>query len=185
MGHQAKVIFVGDPGEPHVDATRAVGLSVEIHPADDFPAEKLDGGDILVVSAASCSDSSVLDGLIGLARGAGLPVLVLGQVDGADVVLSDGSLEMLDIVDAATSPENLATRIQLHVEGRRLRSELADRNSELAAANERLQSLIDMRDNVLSVASHDLKTPVTTLKLFSDLIRSGALVDGEFHFGRG
>ena len=60
---------------------------------------------------------------------------------------------------------------------RRLREELEARNRDLALANDRLRGLIKLRDDVLAVASHDLKTPVTTLKLISGLIRSGALAE--------
>jgi PAS domain S-box-containing protein len=51
--------------------------------------------------------------------------------------------------------------------------ELTEANTQLAAANQRLQELDQLKSKFVSDVSHELRTPVTSLKLYTELLDHG------------
>jgi two-component system sensor histidine kinase/response regulator len=70
-------------------------------------------------------------------------------------------------IDNATAYAHLEELTQ-HLEQR-----IADRTQELTVANERLQEHDRQRSLFLSVASHELRTPMTVIRSFADNMRDG------------
>jgi len=60
------------------------------------------------------------------------------------------------------------TRIDEQIEKKNL--EVAKMNSELIRSNAELKRVSEMKSNFLSIASHELKTPLTSIKGYSDII---------------
>ena len=60
------------------------------------------------------------------------------------------------------------TRIAEQIEKKNI--EMAKMNAELIRSNVDLKRLSDMKSNFLSIASHELKTPLTSIKGYSDII---------------
>ncbi len=60
------------------------------------------------------------------------------------------------------------TRIDEQIEIKNL--EMAKMNSELIRSNAELKRVSEMKSNFLSIASHELKTPLTSIKGYSDII---------------
>ncbi len=60
------------------------------------------------------------------------------------------------------------TRIDEQIEKKNL--EMAKINSELIRSNAELKRVSEMKSNFLSIASHELKTPLTSIKGYSDII---------------
>jgi signal transduction histidine kinase/CheY-like chemotaxis protein len=60
------------------------------------------------------------------------------------------------------------TRIDEQIEKKNL--EMAKMNSELIRSNAELKRVSEMKSNFLSIASHELKTPLTSIKGYSDII---------------
>ncbi len=54
-----------------------------------------------------------------------------------------------------------------------LERRVAVRTQELAAANERLTELDELKSQLISNVSHELRTPITTLELYLDLFKHG------------
>jgi PAS domain S-box-containing protein len=70
------------------------------------------------------------------------------------------TLELIDI----SEEEKTAEQIE------RKNLELAKINSELIRSNAELRRVSDLKSNFLSIASHELKTPLTSIKGYSDII---------------
>jgi PAS domain S-box-containing protein len=70
------------------------------------------------------------------------------------------TLEFKDITDAEKSAEQIE----------RKNLELAKINSELIRSNAELRRVSELKSNFLSIASHELKTPLTSIKGYSDII---------------
>jgi two-component system sensor histidine kinase ChiS len=70
------------------------------------------------------------------------------------------ALEFKDITDAEKSADQIE----------RKNLELAKINSELIRSNAELRRVSELKSNFLSIASHELKTPLTSIKGYSDII---------------
>ena len=68
--------------------------------------------------------------------------------------------------DAAT----LRSRLSACLDAGRLRMELAAYALDLEKNNDRMSHLLGMKDRFLSLATHDLRTPLTTMKLVGEMI---------------
>jgi len=69
-------------------------------------------------------------------------------------------LEFKDITEEETAADQLE----------RKNVEMAKINSELIRSNAELRRVSDLKSNFLSIASHELKTPLTSIKGYSDII---------------
>ena len=67
--------------------------------------------------------------------------------------------------------ELLARQLATALEGGELRDQLASSTAELALADERLQSLGELRTNFVSNVSHELRTPLTSILGYSEMLR--------------
>lgn len=67
--------------------------------------------------------------------------------------------------------ELLARQLATALEGGGLREQLASATAELALADERLQSLGELRTNFVSNVSHELRTPLTSILGYSEMLR--------------
>jgi signal transduction histidine kinase/ActR/RegA family two-component response regulator len=65
---------------------------------------------------------------------------------------------------------DVTSEIQVHDQIEKKNIEMAKMNSELIRSNAELKKLSEMKSNFLSIASHELKTPLTSIKGYSDII---------------
>jgi signal transduction histidine kinase len=97
-----------------------------------------------------------------------------------------------DPVELDTVVREAFERYNLIVQNRRLMTELreanamleqrvAERTQELEAANAMLKEMIAQRDTLLGMAAHDLRTPITVLQGFSELLLDPRTPPNEFH----
>ena len=100
--------------------------------------------------------------------------IVLSQQDGGEVTCI---LNAFSLGDAAGQNEAVALvfrdttgdlKIAEQIEKKNI--ELAKMNAELIRSNVELKRLSEMKSNFLSIASHELKTPLTSIKGYSDII---------------
>jgi signal transduction histidine kinase len=96
-----------------------------------------------------------------------------------------------DPVELDTVVREAFERYNLIVQNRRLMTELreantlleqrvAERTQELEAANLMLKEMIAQRDSLLGMAAHDLRTPITVLQGFSELLLDPRTPPSEF-----
>lgn len=65
---------------------------------------------------------------------------------------------------------DVTTETQINEQIEKKNLEMAKINSELIRSNAELKKLSEMKSNFLSIASHELKTPLTSIKGYSDII---------------
>ncbi len=115
-------------------------------------------------------------------------LLLTGYADIQAVIsaINDGNIfryipKPWDPTELDTIVREAFERYHLIVQNRRLMQELreqntqleqrvAQRTTELAEANERLQTLNAQKDSFLGMAAHDLRTPITVVQGFADLL---------------
>jgi PAS domain S-box-containing protein len=105
------------------------------------------------------------------------------SVDGTMLLVRSDGNEVLctfrgfAIRDAANRPEELVLvfrditeehRSSLEIERKNI--EMAKMNSELIRSNQELKRVSELKTNFLSIASHELKTPLTSIKGYSEII---------------
>ncbi|MBN2713086.1 MAG: hypothetical protein JXR97_11745 [Planctomycetes bacterium] len=74
------------------------------------------------------------------------------------------------IIQLPIDADELCATVNVHLEATRLRKELASRNAELEDKTADLAHLIDLKNRFLDLATHDIRTPITTMKLVSNVI---------------
>lgn len=80
----------------------------------------------------------------------------------------------LGAVDYITKPielEEVLMRVKTHLTLQRLQQDLQTRNKELHAALEREQELNKLKSRFISMASHEFRTPLATIRSSGNLIR--------------
>lgn len=112
-----------------------------------------------------------------------LPVLVLTADPARDTrrrALAQGATDFmtkpLDTAEAALRVRNLLHARLLHLElereKRRLEDRVAERTQALQEANEALRDADQVKTDFIAVASHEMRTPLTVIKGFSEILRN-------------
>jgi PAS domain S-box-containing protein len=93
-----------------------------------------------------------------------VPLVARGQAIGVMSLARVSTARSYDEIDLALV-EELARRAALAIDNARLYQEA--------------QAAVSVRDHFFSVASHELRTPITTIKGFSELLQRRAIVEGQ------
>jgi len=90
----------------------------------------------------------------------------------------DTILTIADQLAVAIQNARLYDRIELHAA--ELEQRVAERTEELAAANEDLKRLSQVKDEFVSNVSHELRTPITSIKLYHRLLTMNPTKTGDY-----
>ena len=198
LGFARMVLFLWDSEQRIVTVGQVLGLPQEIEEAarrlavpvkddDELAAELLiQGKPVLVYNVESVEDridpaiSSILR-KTGIFSFVGVPLRskqrILGCL-GADRGALPCSQEDLDLMmtiasHVAVAVDNARAYTELATLTEHLEQRVQDRTQELQTANERLQEHDRRRSKFVSVASHELRTPMTSIKGFVENMLDG------------
>jgi signal transduction histidine kinase len=158
------LIWASGPGavpSELTDALESQGIQPGIHLGDTIPS---DHSLVVVRWCDSFASNEFATAIDMLARGTATSVVVVAN--GLPALTPDALRPGLYLVDGVASPRALATSIATALVGAR---DVASQKEERA----RLSDVADAQENLVAIASHDLRTPVSTLRLVHDLFRSG------------
>ena len=144
------------------------------------------GKPLLILNLAAVADR-VQPSMLELARRAGITSFVAVPLQSQNQILgylaadrgaqpcTDEDLHMLMTIagHVAAAIDNARAYSDLEELTEHLEQRIAERTQELSIANERLQEHDRRRSLFLSVASHELRTPMTVIRSFADNMRDG------------
>jgi two-component system, sensor histidine kinase and response regulator len=168
-------------------AEAARRLDLQVQDDGGLQADLLIHGKPLLISSLEAVADRVQPPILELARRAGVTSFVavplqsqkqtLGYLAGdrGTQPCTDEDLYMLTTIAGHVASAIDNARAYAHLEGLMLHLEqrIAERTKELTIANERLQEHDRQRSLFLSVASHELRTPMTVIRSFADNMRDG------------
>lgn len=104
-----------------------------------------------------------------------LRILLTGYTDVESIVDSINSGEVYRYLTKPWDPIDLKNTIDKAIEKFRLRQELIEKNRQLELALEELQSLDQAKTHFMVLINHELKTPLTVISSFLDLLKESRL----------
>lgn len=106
-------------------------------------------------------------------------ILLTGYTDIQSVIEAINSGQIYRYVTKPWDPQDLTTAVQRAVERFELQTELKTRNQELKKAYEELQSLDQAKMHFMYLVNHELKTPLTAILSFGELLNETKLDDDQ------
>jgi signal transduction histidine kinase len=110
---------------------------------------------------------SLEEGAYGLLRGDFKPI----------TVSSDNEIGRLTEIFNSTAEELLDIRKKLEAKIEIANKDLEEKNKELIAANEELKKLDELKSNFISMVSHELKTPLSSMRISAEYLESEASIE--------
>jgi len=198
LGFTRMFLTLRDPDRDTAYVAKIVGVSPDIAEAvrhldlpiqDDgsLQADLLIHGEPLLIPSIETVADRMHPPILELARRAGVTSFVAVPLQSQNQILGyiaadrgglpcmDEDLHMLSTIagHVAAAIDNARAYAHLEELTQHLEKRIAERTQELTTANERLQEHDRQRSLFLSVASHELRTPMTVIRSFADNMRDG------------
>ncbi len=77
----------------------------------------------------------------------------------------------IDVLRKPIDIAELKAKIAIHIQIINLRKTLSKKNTELKETKKKLEQVINLRKQFLTLITHDLRTPITTIKLAAEVLR--------------
>ncbi|HEY9206896.1 MAG TPA: sensor histidine kinase [Candidatus Methanoperedens sp.] len=112
---------------------------------------------------------SLENGALGLVEGAfkPIPVSSRNEIGRLTEIFNETASELLEI------RKKLETKIEI------ANKDLEEKNRELIAANDELKKLDELKSDFISLVSHELKTPLSSMRISAEYLESQVNVDAE------
>lgn len=110
---------------------------------------------------------SLEDGALAMLRGNFKPI----------PVISKNEIGRLTEIFNSTGSELLEIRKKLEAKIEVANNDLEEKNKELIAANEELKKLDELKSDFLSLVSHELKTPLSSMRISTEYLESDTNID--------
>ena len=104
-------------------------------------------------------------------------ILLTGYTDIESVIAAINSGQIYRYINKPWDPVDLNATVDSAVERFVMAQELKQKNSELAQALAELQTLDQAKNQFMILINHELKTPLTSIISFTDLLKETSLMD--------
>ena len=198
LGFPRMFLMLRDPERKTAYVAKIIGVSPDIAEAVrylDVPIQKdgslqadllIHGKPLLIQNIEAVADR-MHPPILELARHAGVTSFVAAPLQSQSQILgylaadrggqpcTDEDLHMLSTIagHVAAAIDNARAYAHLETLTQHLEVRIAERTQELSAVNEQLREHDRRRSLFLSVASHELRTPMTVIRSFADNMRDG------------
>jgi signal transduction histidine kinase len=102
-------------------------------------------------------------------------ILLTGYTDIESIIAAINSGQVYRYINKPWDPVDLSATVDRAVERFLMSQEIKQKNKELAAALAELQSLDQAKNQFMILINHELKTPLTSIISFSDLLKETSL----------
>ncbi len=109
-------------------------------------------------------------------------ILLTGYTDIESVIDSINSGEVYRYITKPWDPVDLENTVKKAIEKYEMRSELNAKNIELSKAYKELQSLDQSKTQFMYLINHELKTPLTVITSYTDLLKETKIDDEQSKF---
>jgi len=99
-----------------------------------------------------------------------IPVLFISALDGTDDKIKAFSAGGQDYVTKPFQEEEVLARIKTHLELRRQALRIEEQKRQLQADHDRLLELEELRDNLVHMIVHDMRSPLTGLLGYAEML---------------
>jgi signal transduction histidine kinase len=99
-----------------------------------------------------------------------VPIIFITAESETDRVVEGFDVGGIDYIKKPFHDREVLARVRTHLNVDRLTRELADKNEELERANAEIQNVSDRKSQFVANLSHELRTPITSMKGFADNI---------------
>ncbi len=99
-----------------------------------------------------------------------IPVLFISALDGTDDKLKAFSAGGLDYVTKPFQEQEVLARVKTHLSLRRQQVRIAAQKQQLQEDHDRLRELEKLRDNLVHMIVHDMRSPLTTMLGSNEII---------------
>jgi signal transduction histidine kinase/HAMP domain-containing protein len=186
--HERDTAYVAQIAGVSPDIAEALShLDVPIQNDGSLQADLLIDGKPLLISSLEAVADRMHPSILDLARRTGVTSFVAVPLESHSQMLgylaadrgtqpcTEEDLHMLLTIAShvAAAIDNARSYSHLEALKEHLEQRIAERTKELSIANERLQEIDRRRSLFLSVASHELRTPMTVIRSFADNMRDG------------
>ncbi len=122
---------------------------------------------VIVSDSITRPVKSLEEGALGLIRGnfRPIPVTSENEIGRLAQIFNSTAVELLEIRNKLENKIELANK------------DLEKKNTELINANKELKKLDELKSNFLSLVSHELKTPLSSMKISTEYLESDANID--------
>lgn len=104
-------------------------------------------------------------------------ILLTGYTDIESVIGAVNKGQIFRYLTKPWEPIDLSNTVDQALERYQLRNELKEKNAALLKANDELKNLDKAKNQFMILINHELKTPLTTILSFSDLLKETLLSD--------
>ena len=108
-----------------------------------------------------------------------IPVIFMTAMTGTAEKIKGFNLGAVDYITKPFEPEEVMSRVRTHLLIRHLQNDLQAKNADLLASLDRERELNQLKSRFISIASHEFRTPLSSIRFSNNLLKRYSQVISE------